>query len=90
MTTIDQENIASSADDSRQLGDCILHLTHHHMESECWNALIRFYADNMDHSMVTKAAEQNTNAMRNQAMVNFYKYEYEQRLLNRFMRTGEL
>lgn len=34
--------------------------------------------------------DQKPGQMDNQAIVEFYKWEYEQRVLDRFMRTGEL
>lgn len=63
------------------------------MEQECWDSLIQFYDDHFDHPWITKAAEEqrkNPKLKINQGLVDFYKFEYEQRLLNHFMRTGEL
>jgi hypothetical protein len=85
VTTIDQENTA----EVKYLGDCIVHLTHHEMGEECWHGVIQFYSDNFEHPLVT-ADEKDPTGMVNQALVNFYKLEYEQRLLTKFMRTGEL
>lgn len=84
MTTIDQ-----LPETDLYLGDCILHLTHHEMEQECWNAVIQFYSDHFQHPWVTKAAAE-PEAMRNEGLVRLYKFEYEQRVLDKFMRTGKL
>lgn len=84
MTTIDQHEATEL-----YLGDCILHLTHHPMQQECWNAVVQFYTDHLDHPLVIKAAEHPTQ-MVNQALVDFYKLEYEQAILHQFMTKGEL
>ncbi|OPG13662.1 hypothetical protein [Microbispora sp. GKU 823] len=62
------------------LGDCLLHLTHHDMQPECWQAAIEHYMGFLD-EVLQRPVQPDLDTMRTEGR-DRYKADYERALLN--------